>query len=118
MRKNDRISIFDERVLNVACASSPGEVWKNLSELLREVEDEYTPDGCEKMTILELSNENVQPYGLGGYMIPLIGYEILINANGAFRIKNIYKSSFNDFCNRDSTPFEFIIDSTTPNKEN
>ncbi|MFS6536541.1 hypothetical protein V6D52_04465 [Idiomarina loihiensis] len=91
MNKKERIEIFDERMKEQEPASCPNSAWKLLSDVLASVESEYAPEAEEKMTILSLSNKDVKAYGQGGYAIPLIGYTIYLNPNGAIQIENAYK---------------------------
>lgn len=91
-------------------AECPKSAWELISSVLESVEDEYAPEAEEKMTILSLSNKDVKPYGDGGYAIPLIGYVVYLNSNGAIRIENAYNSGLPsvELPGADGRPFQKI----------
>ena len=62
--------------------------------VLAEIEKTNAPVGSEHMTILELTNKDVQRYGADGYAIPLIGYMIFLNSNGAIGIWDDWNGGF------------------------
>lgn len=90
MNKKDRIALFHQEMANCQAAKDPFSALKIMQGVLAKIENENAPPGSEHMKILELTNKDVQSYGVGGYAIPLIGYMILFNSNGAIRIRDYW----------------------------
>lgn len=83
LKKSERLDLFYEALINEPLSSSPQESRDTAARVLKKIEDEYAPEGEEKMTVPELGYRLNIAYGIGGFFIPLIAGEIHINANGA-----------------------------------
>ncbi|WP_045460025.1 hypothetical protein [Vibrio hyugaensis] len=90
MDKKRRIAKFDNLMNQQSPASCPVSAWELLTRVLANVESNHAPVDEEKMTILPLDHKDVSKLENGGFSIPLIGYKILLNPNGAIRIINYY----------------------------
>lgn len=88
MKKKDRIALFHQEMVNCQAAKDPFSALEMMQGVLAKIENINAPTGSEHMTILELTNKDVRSYGVGGYAIPLIGYMIFLNSNGAICIKD------------------------------
>ncbi|HHN5113598.1 TPA: CPBP family intramembrane glutamic endopeptidase, partial [Pseudomonas aeruginosa] len=75
-------------------ANSPVEAWKIIADELALIEQDHVPAGLDRMTIHPLDYWMVQPYGAGGFYIPLINGSVRINANGALGIYNAYADKY------------------------
>ncbi|MBY8198419.1 hypothetical protein KW541_22220 [Vibrio fluvialis] len=110
MKKKERIDVFDARMKDQAPVECPKLAWELLSSVLKSVEDDYAPQGEEKMTILSLNHKDVKKYGDGGYAIPLIGYVVYLNPNGAIQIESSYNHGLPsvELPGADGKPFQKI----------
>lgn len=94
LSKGERLTRLYDELKKKPPARSPSEAWTTVSDELALIEQDYAPAGSEKMKILPLDNWMVQPYGPGGFYIPLINGDIRINANGAVGIYNSYTGAY------------------------
>jgi hypothetical protein len=94
MNKKIRIALFHQDMELCQPAKDPASALKMMQGVLAKIENANAPPGSEHMTILELTNKDVQTYGAGGYAIPLIGYMIFLNSNGAIGIKDDWNGGF------------------------
>src|SRR4051812_27100537 len=108
MTKQQRVNLFHAHMRLVLPSASPQEAWRRMSEALASVEDIHAPPGETPMTILALSHRDVRSYGEGGFAIPLLGYRVFLNANGAIAIHNDYEGGavFLTMPGADHVPFE------------
>lgn len=88
MNKQQRIILFHEAMASAPLAASPQDAWTVMASVLAAVEANHVPAGEAPMTIHPLTHADVRPYGNGGHAIPLIGYVVFLNANGAIGIRN------------------------------
>ena len=88
MTKQERIALFYAGMANQPLAASPQQALLAMQGVLAQIEAKYAPEGAAPMTIHDLAFRDVQAYGEGGFAIPLIGYVIFLNANGAVGIRD------------------------------
>ncbi len=110
MEKKNRIALFHEEMQLQAPASNPLTSWTTMINVLSAIEVLHAPIGTEHMTILGLDNKDVQAYGQGGYAIPLIGYTVFINANGAIGIKSAYQNGVYTLLRPGADGMNFLAD--------
>lgn len=89
LQKIDRLNLFFERLSQQSSVNSPNDAWDLISRVLGEIEKEYAAPG-DIMTISRLDDQTVQQSKERGYEIPLIGYYIFINKNGAICIHELW----------------------------
>lgn len=94
MSKGERLARLYEVLKEKPAASSPAEAWKIVADELALIEQDHVPAGLDRMTIHPLDYWMVQPYGAGGFYIPLINGSVRINANGALGIYNAYAGKY------------------------
>lgn len=94
MSKGARLARLYEVLEKKPAANSPAEAWQIVTDELALIEQDHAPAGADKMKILPLDDWMVQPYGPGGFYIPLIYGDVRINANGAVGIYNAYSGKY------------------------
>ncbi|MDH1558739.1 hypothetical protein DP090_019540 [Pseudomonas sp. MDMC216] len=94
MNKKNRIALFHQDMASCLPAKDPSSALKMMQGVLAKIENTNAPQGSGHMTILDLTNKDVQAYGAGGYAIPLIGYMIFLNPNGAIGIRDDWNGGF------------------------
>lgn len=110
MDKKNRVKLFHDEMQNRPPASDPSSALKVMLDVLAEIEAQHAPQGSQHMTIPALTHPDVQAYGAGGYAIPLIGYVIFLNQNGAIGIKDDWNGGIFSLqkSGADGTPFTLV----------